>query len=277
MNSTTVRYGASSAGTAASDVPNKAAATFLVLHIVILFAGFSLLAAAFDFPEVLRYPAAERLALFRENQSVVLPTYWALAMSGFTQISLTILLARAIGPRAGTAGLLALVFGIACGAFQAIGFGRWAVLIPWLAGEMAAPDLSPANAAALAYLEGAFNRFAGMLVGEHLANIAWGLWMLFTGIAILKAKVLDTRMGWAAICLSPIFAVLAAEQVGFASETALSLINDYGFPLLAVFQFGLAWQLVRRDGTAIAPRLNWGAGIAALILYPLMVLPAITG
>ncbi|MBX3494530.1 MAG: hypothetical protein KF899_16300, partial [Parvibaculum sp.] len=61
-------------------------ALMLAGHIVLLFSGFTILAAVFDFPEVLRLPAGERLALFQDGQSVIMPTYWMLAMTGITQV-----------------------------------------------------------------------------------------------------------------------------------------------------------------------------------------------
>jgi hypothetical protein len=39
-------------------------ALLLAGHIVLLFAGFTVLASAFQFPEVLRLSSADRLALF---------------------------------------------------------------------------------------------------------------------------------------------------------------------------------------------------------------------
>lgn len=81
----------------------------------------------FQFPEVLRLPTQERLATFRENQPVIVATYWALIMSGFTQILAAVFLALALRPYRGGLVILALIFGTINGLGQAIGFGRWAI------------------------------------------------------------------------------------------------------------------------------------------------------
>ncbi|MCA8942018.1 MAG: DUF4386 family protein, partial [Planctomycetes bacterium] len=141
----------------------------LVLHPLILFVGFEILGHSFDFPEILRESASVRLARFEANASVVVPTYWALTFSGFTQILCALFLARAL-PRTPLATRSSVVLGTLAGAFQAVGFGRWVIAVPYLAEQAHTTDV--------ALVEGTLNRFAGMLVGEHLANLAWGGWLL---------------------------------------------------------------------------------------------------
>ncbi len=251
-----------------------AAAGFLVLHIVILFGGFTTLAAAFQFPDVLRLPTQERLALFRENQPVIVATYWALTMSGFTQIFAAVFLALALRPYTGGLVTLAVIFGTITGLGQAMGFGRWAILIPYLAEQMADPTISETGKEMIGLIEGSFNRYVGMLIGEHLSNISMGFWLLFAGLGIRKSGVLDPRLGTMAVGLSPILFILAAEQMGYA-ESALAVITNFGLPLLAILHFGLAWQLMRRRDLAAAPALGVGFGVTALVLYAAMVAPTL--
>lgn len=251
-------------------------ALLLTGHIVLLFAGFTILASAFNFPDVLRLPAQERLALFQASQSVIVPTYWMLAMTGMTQIFVTVLLWRTVGPAAGTAATLALVFGVLTGFGQAMGFGRWAILIPWLAEHMADPATTESGRETITLLEGAFNRYAGMLVGEHLSNICWGFWLFFAGISVRRSGLVDARIGRAMMALSPLMFVLAAEQLGFEGPI-LPLLTDFGFPLLALIHFALAWQIVHRPEGAAARPLGVGAAFAGIALYIAMVLPAVAG
>jgi hypothetical protein len=252
---------------------DRLTALVLVAHIAAMFAGFTILADVFQFPDVLRFPADERLALFRAHRDVIVPVYWMLAMTGFSQIFIAVLLKRDL---AGNAAMLGLVFGVVAGFGQAMGFGRWAVLAPWLAERMADPALSEAGRETVALIEGAFNRYAGMLVGEHLSNIAWGFWLFFTGVAIRAGGVFDRRVGAAMMWLSPLFGVLAAEQLGLEGPI-LGILTDFGFPLLALIHFGLAWQLLRRKDGGPAPRLGIGAAAAGAALYAAMVWPAVAG
>lgn len=254
----------------------RSAAFFLLLHIVILFAGFTILADVFAFPDVLRLPAEDRLALFREGQDVIVPTYWALTMTGFTQIFVASFLALALRPYWGGLVTLMLVFGVLTGLWQAMGFGRWAILIPYLAEQMADPAMSEGAREMIGLIEGSFNRYAGMLVGEHLANIAWGFWLFFTGLAVRRSGVIDPRIGTAAMVLSPLLLLLAAEQLGYVSP-ALDLLTDFGFPALGVLHVALAWQLLRRKGQDAAPALGVGFVLFAALLYGAMVAPVLAG
>tara|TARA_R110000868_G_scaffold27716_2_gene104846 strand:- start:1065 stop:1886 length:822 start_codon:yes stop_codon:yes gene_type:complete len=264
-----------------SRLGDRLTAFILIAHIAAMFAGFTLLADVFQFPDVLRYPAAERLALFRAHQSEIVPVYWMLAMTGFSQVLISVLLTPrlvegGLGANGRDAARLALVFGVVAGFGQAMGYGRWAILVPWLAEQMADPTLSDAGREAVGLIEGAFNRYAGMLVGEHLSNIAWGFWLFFTGVAARQGGMFDRRVGTAMMMLSPLFALLAAEQMGFEGEI-LGVLTDFGFPVLALLHFALAAQLLRRKAGAAARPLGWLAAIVGVGLYAAMVWPVVAG
>lgn len=90
------------------NTPDRLAAAVLIIHIVAMFCGFIILGPAFEFPDVLRYPAVERFAIFSENQSVIRPTYWVLTMTGITQILISILLYHVVRAQSQTAATLIL-------------------------------------------------------------------------------------------------------------------------------------------------------------------------
>lgn len=248
---------------------DRLTAVLLVVHVSVMFGGFLVLGPAFEFPEVLRYPAAERFAIFTGNQTVIRPTYWALTMTGISQILLSVLLFHVAGRQSQVAATLSLVFGTLAGLCQALGFGRWVILVPYLAAE----SMDPAKAGMAAMLEGAFNHYAGMLVGEHLANICWGIWLASICVALLGATNINRGLAWFGISLSPLLFLLAGEQIG-VSGAVLDPLVDFGFPLLAVWHLLLAAQMWRRNGAgkfALMGRRAWVTGSALAIG---MILPA---
>ncbi|MEO0961499.1 MAG: DUF4386 family protein [Pseudomonadota bacterium] len=249
---------------------DRTTALFLVLHIVVMFAGFSILGPAFDFPEVLRYPAAERFALFSANSDVIRPTYWALTMTGLTQILLSVLLHELLQPHDPTRALLLLVFGTLAGLCQALGFGRWVILIPWLVAEAADPD----KAAMAAMLEGAFNRYAGMLVGEHIANLCWAVWLAATSLILRKLPGLSAGFGWCGLGLSALMLLLAGEQIGVSGDV-LDVLVAFGFPLLGAWHILLAIMLWRRNDAASFPRMSPYVASTGVLLFAGMTVPAI--
>ncbi|GAA6156088.1 hypothetical protein NBRC116588_15610 [Pyruvatibacter sp. HU-CL02332] len=249
---------------------DRTTALFLGLHIVIMFAGFSILGPAFDFPEVLRYPAAERFALFSANSDVIRPTYWALTMTGLTQILLSVLLHQLLQPHAPTRALLLLVFGTLAGLCQALGFGRWVILIPWLVSEAADPD----KAAMAAMLEGAFNHYAGMLVGEHIANLCWAVWLAATSLILRKMPGLSAGFGWCGLVLSALMLLLAGEQIGVSGDV-LDVLVAFGFPLLGAWHILLAIMLWRRNDAASFPGMGAYVASIGVLLFAGMTVPAI--
>lgn len=228
------------------------------------------LGPAFEFPDVLRYPAAERFAIFAQNQSVIRPTYWVLTMTGMTQILISILLYHVVRAQSQTAATLSLIFGTLAGFCQALGFGRWVILIPYFVTEAADPE----KAQMAAMLEGAFNHYAGMLVGEHLANICWGAWLASICVVLLTATNINRPLAWFGIALAPLLFLLAGEQIGVSGDVLEPLV-DFGFPLLAVWHILLAAQLWRRNGTAEFSTMGRTAWITGGAMAVGMIVPAL--
>lgn len=251
--------------------PDRATAAILVLHIAAMFGGFMVLGAVFDFPEVLRYPATERFALFSRNQAIIQPTYWLLTMTGFSQILISVLLYQAVRAHHRAAATLSLIFGAFAGLCQALGFGRWVILIPYL---VAQAEIS-GQAGMAALLEGAFNHYAGMLVGEHLANICWGIWLACISLCFLRATSLDRRLAWSGLVMSPLLLLLAGEQIGVSGDVLDPLV-DFGFPLLGVWHILLAAQLWQRRGAVAFAPLGTGTLVGGLALAMAMIAPALT-
>ena len=104
----------------------------------------------------------------------------------------------------------------------------------------------PEKAQMAAMLEGAFNHYAGMLVGEHLANICWGVWLTSICVVFLRGTNISRLAGFG-LALSPLLFLLAGEQIGVSGDVLDPLV-DFGFPLLAAWHILLAVLLWRRNG-----------------------------
>lgn len=253
-----------------THTPDRATAGLLFLHIAAMFGGFMVLGPAFEFPDVLRYSASDRFSIFSQNQSVIRPTYWVLTMTGITQILVSVLLYHVVRARAHTAATLSLIFGTLAGFCQALGFGRWVILIPYLVAEAA----DPGKVEMAAILEGAFNHYAGMLVGEHLANICWGIWLATISATFLNMTNISRSLMWFGMALAPLLFLLAGEQVGVSGDVLDPLV-DFGFPLLAVWHCLLAVQLWRRNGAAHFGSMGRAAWITGGALAAGMIAPAL--
>jgi hypothetical protein len=232
-----------------------------LLHVALLTGGFFTLVAVFDFPDILRAPAAERLATYAASQSVIQAAYYAMALSGLTQIALAVLAARAIDARGSTLALGALVAGVLCGAWQIMGFIRWVVTIPYLAAASAA---QPDAAGTITLMEGLLNAYAGMAVGEHLGFVGQGAWTLLISLAGLAAATLPRVLGWTGVLFGVGFVVAAMEQLGgpFAGIGALST------PLSAAW---FAWLLMTGFSMVRAADGRAPFGTVSLIAYGVLL------
>jgi hypothetical protein len=256
---------------------HRGAAVAILAHVLLVYAAFTVLALVFDFPEVLRRPATERLDLFQRVQGVVRPAYWVLTLTGFTQIVLAVFLHQAFRERGRTLLVLGLVFGVVAGALQALGFVRWVVLTPYLARALTDPAVPDVTRQAIALVEGSFNRYAGMAVGEHTATLALCLWTLCLALTMRRDPLFDRRLGSAGLALAPLALLVALEPVGVAPRL-LGALAALAFPAWVVWLVVIAASLWRSDAvTGTGPRLTWRTGAWAGALWVLLTVPALLG
>jgi len=251
----------------------RGAATTILVHVLVLYAAFTVLAVVFGFPDVLRRSAAERLDLFQRAASVVRPVYWVLALTGFTQIGMAVFLFQSWRDRGRTLALFGLVFGVVTGVLQTLGFIRWVILIPYLARAMGDPRVAAETREAITLVEGSFNRYAGMAVGEHAANLCLGLWTLSLALMMRRAPLFDRRLGTVGLVLSPAAFVVALEQLELGAGWLDRLVN-VAFPAWLVWLVVIAASLLRTDPAhGHGPRLTWRTATWAGILYALLAVP----
>ncbi|MBW7997588.1 MAG: DUF4386 domain-containing protein [Candidatus Glassbacteria bacterium] len=253
------------------------AAVFIFIHIIALFTGFTVLAAVFEFPGVLRESAQYRLYLYRQGQAVIQPVYWILAMTGFSQIAISVFLYRSFRSHSRTLLKFAVLFGVLAGILQTMGFIRWAILIPWLAERIAAPGVSAQTVETIGLIEGAFNRYAGMALGGHTANICLGLWTFLTGAAVFGDRLFDRKLGWFGAGVGLVAMLPALEQLGIA-PAVFEVIVEYGFPAWAVWLMVIAVSLLKTDPeNGRGPSYGWKSFTWSASLYVLMILPNLLG
>lgn len=139
-------------------------AALLVAAAVLTTVAFTALGSVFNYPDVLKEPAADVLAAFRESQGAVTGWFTLMAVSAALFAPIAIGVGRLSNH---TAMRLAVPVGIAAGAVQMIGLARWPLLVPGYAADAASTDPAVA-AAALDSFETA-HRILGTLVGKPSA------------------------------------------------------------------------------------------------------------
>lgn len=257
-----------------SPAPARMFGVTALAHAALLSAGFLVLAEAFAFPDILRESPQTRLALFQANAATVFPAYYAMALTGLTQIALALSLNAAFRKAGSLLLSAALVFGILAGVFQILGFIRWPIVIPWLAQEMAAASGDSQRQAMVALMEGTLNRYAGMAVGEHLGFLAQGLWSMLAGLALIRTRLASPLLGLSGIVLGLLLIGGALEQLG-GPFTVLGMFSAPASAAWLGWLLMLALSLVRTREDGKGPAM----GPFSLLLYAALmaafVMPAL--
>lgn len=193
-------------------------AIIIIAQVLVSVVAFLVLMAIFQFPDILRESSTVRLALFVENQDVIIPTYYLLALTGIMNIVIASLIFY-IFEKKSLILVLSLVFGILTGIFQTIGFIRWSFLIPYLSNLQDTPD------ELITVLEGAFNSYAGMAIGENLGFLMQGLWTICLSIAFLQNKYLSNVLSKYGLIIGGLTVLMAFETFGGSLTILGELVN----------------------------------------------------
>jgi hypothetical protein len=219
---------------------HKGTAALLVAGAVSANIAFAGLGATFDYPAILKKPAAEVLASFRDNQAAVSLWFVLLAASSALIAPLAVAVGRLSTHRAMR---VAVPVGIAAAVVQVIGLLRWPLLVPSFAADAVSTDPSVAASALDSFATA--NRILGTTIGETLG------YALTAGWTILVVVALGRR--FAGTWFSALGATSAALILsGVLSPLELSVVdpaNFLGYVLWSLWLLAFAVVLLRRAGS----------------------------
>jgi hypothetical protein len=190
-------------------------AALLLIALPLAFnAAFALLAARFDYPDVLRRPTADVLAAFQAGGTPLVRLWWAFALTAVLLVPLVVLLSAALGDADPALLSVATTVGVLAAVVQFLGLVRWPFLVPYLARAAAEPGASEARREAVDIAFQAFNRYLGVAVGEHLGYALTGAWTTLIGIALLQSTVVAGWVGLLGVVIGPALMLCSLEFVG---------------------------------------------------------------
>jgi hypothetical protein len=212
------------------------AGVFLILAPLWFNATFALLGKRFDYPDILRKPAAEILDGFHTGGSTLVLLFWMFMLSGLLLIPVVVLFGQALG----FTGIvpLAVVIGVLAGLVQMLGLLRWVYLVPLLARMNADAGLEGGQRESTLVVFRAMHQYLGVGVGEHLGYLFTGIWSVLTGIAVAGGTILlPGWMGWVGIVVGGGLIAGSAEFLGRDEDDGWDLAGA-AIPILYV-----AWSL----------------------------------
>jgi hypothetical protein len=141
---------------------------------------FSVLAATYNYPDVLRGPAGEALDQFAAGGANLILTWHAFALSALAlapmAIALSLTPARVTTKPALSIG--AAILGALAGVTQSMGLWRWVFVIPGLAQTHADPNATTDTKLAAERAFDVLNQYGGVAIGEHLGQLLTALFVL---------------------------------------------------------------------------------------------------
>jgi len=208
----------------------------MIAEPVVFMGAFTALQMTFNYPDVLREPAADILTGFRAGGAGLLAIWYIFMLSALAFIPVGVLSGLWLWPRNQTAAAFAATFGILAGLVQGLGLLRWVVLVPALAA-------SPGDTATTEAVFNAFHLYAGAGIGEHFGYLFTALWTISVAAALWGQYRPVAIIG---VVLAIGIAVGMAEPFGFAMAGAINAIAYTGWAIWLV----VLGVVVLRDRTA---------------------------
>jgi hypothetical protein len=177
-------------------------------------AAFAMLAARFDYPDVLRRPTLEVLQRFRDGGSRLVLLWWLFAMTAVLLAPAAVLLSGALTGADPTLLALGSTLGVLAAVVQFLGLIRWPFLVPYLARTATDPHASDATKEAVEVVFQSFNRYLGVAVGEHLGYLFSGAWSILAGVAMTQSTAVPGWLGIAGAGVGLVLVLCSLEFVG---------------------------------------------------------------
>jgi hypothetical protein len=182
---------------------------------------FMLLSVSFDYPDILRESSGYVLRRFEEGGGGLVATWYGFMLTAVLLVPLAVLLYKVLAREDTPYVSLAAVFGVVAGVVQFLGLARWPFLVPYLADSYLDSTSSEATRAAAAVSFQAFNRYAGVAVGEHLGYLFTGLWTLLVAHAMFHSPLFKPWLGWAGLMAAVGILVGTLEPAGFGAAASI--------------------------------------------------------
>ena len=232
----------------------RLAGVLLILTPIAFNLLFTLLSVTFEYPDILREPAGYVLEQFDAGGAGLVATWYGFMLTAVLFVPLVVLVHRVLAGDGREADEpfylgLATAFGVVAGVVQFLGLARWPFLVPYLADSYTDPASSEATRESVAVIFEAFNRYAGVAVGEHLGYLFTGLWTALVALAVLRSPLFGRLGRWFGLLgLVSAAGILAgtSEFVGFtlAADVVTVAYILWSVWLLA-FGIALLWRAER--------------------------------
>ncbi|CAN5632104.1 hypothetical protein BH10CHL1_BH10CHL1_44210 [soil metagenome] len=224
---------------------------------------YAMLITNFNYPDILREPAATVLTQFQAGGATLIYTWLAFAWVGLPLMFGTVMLKRVLEvdehpllETATTFGLIGLLLAV-------VGLTRWVFVVPVLAHLYTDPSSSEALRSAALVTFQVIHQYGGVIIGEHISQFMTVLWMALISGMMLRSALFHAWQGWLGLVAAFVYLLAQSELLatvipGFPEVPAAGLIGSLLWLLwmivlgVALFRFRptVAFQPARQVTTA---------------------------
>jgi hypothetical protein len=222
-----------------------ATGTLFIVTPVLFMAAFTLLQINFEYPDILRQPAATVMEKFVAGGSGLIANWYLMVVAAGLFIPVTVMLHPYLAGDAAPFMPVATALGVTAGIVQMLGFVRWPFMVPALASAYVNPATSEAARTAIDVTFNAFNLYAGLGVGEQLGYLFTALWTILISLAMPKSRIFSGWQGWLGMVLAIGILLGTLEPAGVPFVGAL---NAIAYSLWAVWLIILGVTLFIKNG-----------------------------
>ena len=217
----------------------------LIATPVLFMMAFTLLQINFEYPDILRQPAATVMDKFVAGGSGLIANWYLMVVAAGLFIPISVLLHPYLMRDDTPFMPVATALGVAAGMVQMLGFVRWPFMVPMLAAMYVNPATSEVTRAAIEVTFNAFNQYAGLGVGEHLGYLFTAVWTILIALAMPKSKIFFAWQGWLGIALALGILLGTLEPAGVPLVGAVNALA-YSFWALWLVMVGVT--LIKNGG-----------------------------
>jgi hypothetical protein len=253
----------------------KYTSVLIIVHVVLLYGCYMILQSVFDFPDILRKSTDEIFALFHQNRSSIIPTYYGFTLTGVTFILISLFSYRALRKTDRDILFVAAIIGTVCGLLQAMGYVRWAFLIPVLDNHLHYPALTQSGKESIELILDSFHTYAGVALGENLGFVFQGLWTILFSIALFKHQAFQKWISTIGLICGVGILIYSLEQFG-GMFSSLGIINIFVQSIWAGWLIVIAAIFYKMDiETETASKHGWISLTIAAVVFISATVPSL--
>lgn len=227
----------------------KLAGIFFIVGAILVNIPYTLLIINFDYPDILRLPAAEILTRFQAGGSSLIYTWLAFAWVGLPMLLGAIMLKRILADENAPFLETATTLGVIGFIVQVVGLLRWVFVVPVLARLFTDPTTDSVTKAALPLVFSAVHQYGGVILGEHLGQFLIILWMSMLSGILYKSKRFSKWVAYLGWIASAVYILAQTELLATAipSFPVIGWAGLYGSLLWLVWMIVVGVYLVKNS------------------------------